>query len=165
MLPSLFDSVPHDILLTKLNCEVGVTGSLLDLIHNYLSGREQIFTVLNGVKSELLPVSVGIPQGSLLGPTLFMLFTNDFPSSVPTRSIYMYADDTTIFCIGETPDLAIVKLNKALPEVYNWCLNNRLTPHPSNSEVILFTKGTPMGSIPPMYLGNSVLSLVTKTRL
>ena len=57
-----FDSVPHDILLKKLNCEFGVTGSLLDLICNYRSGRQQ-FTVLNGVKSDLLPVSMGIPQG------------------------------------------------------------------------------------------------------
>ena len=159
-----FDSVPHDILLTKLNRDFGVTGSLLDLIRNYLSGRQQ-FTVLNGVKSELLPVRMGIPQGSVLGPTLFVLFTNDLPSSVPTGSVYMYADDTTVFCIGETADLAIAKLNKALREFYNWCLNNRLTPHPSKSEVILFTKGTPMGPIAPVYLGNSVLSLVTKTRL
>ena len=159
-----FDTVPHDILLTKLNRDFGVTGSLLDLIRNYLSGRQQ-FTVLNGVKSELLPVSMGIPQGSVLGPTLFVLFTNDLPSSVPTGSVYMYADDTTVFCIGETDDLAIAKLNKALREFYNWCLNNRLTPHPSKRAVILFTKGTPMGPIAPVYLGNLVLSLVTKTRL
>ena len=161
-----FDSVPHDILWTKLNSDFGVTGSLLDLIRNCLSGRQQ-FTVLNGVKSELLPVPLrmGIPQGSGLGPTLFVLFTNDLPSSVLTGSVYMYADDTTVFCIGETADLAIAKLNKALREFYTWCLNNRLTPHPSKSEVILFTKGTPMGPIAPVYLGNPVLSLVTMTRL
>ena len=153
-LSSSFLSVPHDILLTKLNREFGVTGSLLDLIHNYLSGRKQ-FTVLNGVKSELLPVSMGIPQGSVLGPMLFVLFTNNLPSLVPTRSVYMYADDTTIFCIGETADLAIAKLNKALQVLQqNWCLNNLLTPHPSRSKVILFTKGTPMGPIAPVYLGD-----------
>ena len=68
-----FVSVPHDILLTKLNRDYGVTGSLLDLIRNYLSGRQQ-FTMLNGVKVELLPVPLrmGIPQGSGLGPTLFV---------------------------------------------------------------------------------------------
>ena len=131
--------MPHDILLTKLNREFGVTGSLLDLIRNYLSGRQQ-FTVLNGVKSELLPVSMGIPQGSDLGPTLFVLFTNDSPSSVLTGSVYTYADDTTVSCIGETADLAIARLNKALREFYNWCLNKRLTPHPTKTEVILFTK-------------------------
>ena len=56
--------VPHDTLLTKLNREFGVTGSLLDLIRSYLSDRQ--CTVLNGVKSELLPVSMWIPQGSVL---------------------------------------------------------------------------------------------------
>lgn len=161
-LSNSFLSVPHDILLTKLNREFGVTCSL----RNYLHGRQQ-FTMLNGVKSELLPVSMGISQGSVLGPTLFVLFTNDLPSSVPTGSVYMYADDTTVFCFGETADLAIAKLNKALREFYNWCLNNRLTPHPRKSEVILFTKRTTMGPIAPhVYLiGNSVLTLVTKTRL
>ena len=159
-----FDSVSHVILLIKLNCEFGVNGSLLDLIRNYLSGRQQ-FTVLNGVKSDLLPVSMGIPQGSVLGPTLFVLFTNDLPRSMPSGSVYMYADDTTIYCVGETADLVIDQLNKALREFYIWCLNNRLTPHPSKSEVILFSKRTPMGPIAPVYLGNSVLSLVTKTIL
>ena len=108
---------------------------------------------------------MGIPQGSVLGPTLFVLFTNDLPRSVPSGSVYMYADDTTIYCVGETADLVIDQLNKALREFYIWCLNNRLTPHPSKSEVILFSKRTPMGPINPVYLGKSVLSLVTKTKL
>ena len=154
-----FDRVPHYIVLKKLNCEFGVNGSLLDLICNYLSGRPQ-FTVLNGVKSTLLPVSMGIPQGSVLGPTLFVVFTNDLPSSVPFGSVYMYAD-TTIYCVGETADLAIDQVNKALRTFYNWCLNNRLTPHPRKSEVILFTKGTPLGPIALVHLGNAVLNLVT----
>ena len=145
-LKKAFDNAPH---------EFGVTGSLLELIRNYLSGRQQ-FTVLNGVKSDLLPVSMGILRRSVLGPTLLVLFTNDLPSSVPTGSVYMYADDTTIFCVGETAALAISQLNKSLREFYNWCQTNRLTPYPSKSEVILFTKGTPMGPIASVYLGNSV---------
>ena len=107
-----FDSVPHDILLKKLNCEFGVKDSLFDLICNYLSGRQQI-TVLNGVKSDL-PLSMGTPEGSVLGPTLFVLFTNDFPSYVPSGSVYMYAGDTTIYCVGGTADLAIDERNRAL---------------------------------------------------
>ena len=55
--------------------------------------------------------------------TLFVVFTNDLPSSVPFGSVYMYADDTTIYCVGETADLAIDQVNKALREFYNWCLS------------------------------------------
>ena len=79
-----FDSIPHDILLKKLNCEFGVNGSPLGLTCNYLSGRQQ-FTTLNCVKSDLLPVSMMIPRGSVLGLTLFVLFTNSV--------------DLTFFCV------------------------------------------------------------------
>ena len=153
-----FDSVSHDILEMKLNRDFRITGTLLDWL------RQQ-FTVLNGVKSERSRVSFGIPQGSVIGPTLFTLFTNDLPASVSSGSLYMYADDTTAYCIGETIDIAIAKLNKALKEVYTWCLTNRLTPHPGKSEVMLLSKGTLMGPHAPIQLGSSMLRCVTKTRL
>ena len=80
-------------------------------------------------KSEFLPVNYGIPQGSLLGPFLFMFLTSDLPSSVKSGELFMCADDTTVYCIGENVDQAVVQLNKALADLYTWCLNNRLTPH------------------------------------
>ena len=131
-----FDSVSHDILEMKLNQDFGITGTLLDWLNSYLHGRQQ-FTVLNGVKSECSRVSFGKPQGSVLGPTLFTLFTNDLPASVSSGSLYMYADDTKAYCIRETIDIAIAQLNKTLKEVYTCCLTNRLTPHPGKSEVML----------------------------
>ena len=95
-----FDSVSHEILVKKLNHHFGITGSLLAWLKDYLNDRHQ-FTTLNGTHSDLASVSTGIPQGSVLGPTLFTLFTNDLPSSIVSGSLYMYADDTTIYCIGE----------------------------------------------------------------
>ena len=148
----------------KLESQFGITGGLLDWIKSYLSGRTQ-YTVLNGVTSELLPVKTGIPQGSVLGPTLFTLFCNDLPSAVGSGTLYMYADDTTIFCIGESADIALIQLNKALKEVYKWCLENRLTPHPGKSEIMILSKKSIMGPLPPVYLGQSVLRYVSKTRL
>ena len=62
------------------------------------------FTVLNGVASDLLSVTAGIPQGSVLGLTLFTLFTSDLPSAVRSGSLFMYADDTSIFCVGQSAD-------------------------------------------------------------
>lgn len=84
----------------------------------------------------MLPVTNGVPQGSLLGPTLFNIFTNNLPSMVQSVSLYMFADDTTVFCIGDSADMAIAQLNKALHEVYTWCLNNQPTPHPGKIEVM-----------------------------
>ena len=77
-----------------------------------------------------MPESVGIPQGSVLGPTLFSLFANDLPSSMKSGSVYLFADDVTIYCIKETADEAVAQLDKALDELYDWCILNRLTPHP-----------------------------------
>ena len=67
----------------------------------------------------------------------------------------MYADDTSIYCIGDTADLATA----------TWCLSNRLTPHPDKSKVMVLSRGTIMGPIAPVYIGDSILRLVTKTRL
>ena len=144
-----FDSVSHEILLSNLESNFGISGGLrLEWINTYLGGRMQS-SVLNGVKSEPLPVTVGIPQGSVLGPTLFTLFTNDLPSTVSSGFLLMYADDTTIFCIGQSADLAIAVLNKALQKVHRWSLANRLTPHPGKIEVMLLCKKDTLGPLSP----------------
>ena len=112
-----FDSVSHEILVKKVECNFGTTEVLLDRIQDNLSGRMQ-FTVLNGVKSDMLPVKTCKPQGSVLCPILFTLFANDLPAAITMGSLFMYADDTSIFCIGESVDAAIASLNRALQEVY-----------------------------------------------
>jgi len=119
----------------KLERHCGIKGLTLDWLKSYLTGRKQ-FTVLNGVKSDLLSEPMGIPQGSVLGPTLFTPFTNDLPLSVRSGSLYMFVDDTTVFCIGDT-----------LQEAYNWCCDNQLTPHPGKSEAMLLCRGNPMRPI------------------
>ena len=95
-----FDSVLHTILEMKLERDFGISGPLLDWLKSYLKERQQ-FTAVNGSTSEMIPISFGIPQGSVLGPTLFTLFTNDLPSSVSSGSVYMFADDTTVYCMSD----------------------------------------------------------------
>ena len=112
----------------------------------------------------MLPVSFGIPQGSVLGPTLFALFTNDLPTSVKTGSVYMFADDTSIYCTGVTAEKVIAQLNTALQEIYEWCLFNRLTRRQGKSEAVLITRSPP-DDIPLIFIGSSVIKWVTKSCL
>ena len=159
-----FDSVSHTILEMKLERDFGISGPLLDWLKSYLKERQQ-FTAVNGSTSEMIPISFGIPQGSVLGPTLFTLFTNDLPSSVSSGSVYMFADDTTVYCMSDTAEKSIAQFNSALRELNEWCLINRLTPHPSKSEAILISRRNPPANIPPIFIGDSTIKWVSKSRL
>jgi hypothetical protein len=80
-------------------------------LKSYLRDKTQ-YTVVNGKESSIAKITYGIPQGSVLGPTLFALFTNDLPENVESGNVYMYADDTTLYCIGDSADEVVSTLNK-----------------------------------------------------
>ena len=98
-----FDTIKHDILLRKLE-HYGIRGLALDLLTDYLSSRFQYVT-LDGVCSDLLPISIGVPQGSVLGPLLFIVYINDIANCVSdsNKSLFiLFADDTYIFIRAKT---------------------------------------------------------------
>ena len=89
-----FDSVPHQELLFKL-WRAGIVGNLWCLLRDYLTSRLQCVAVEDSI-SGFLPVSSGVPQGSIVGPLLFILYVNDLPVAVPSSKVFMYADDTKL---------------------------------------------------------------------
>ena len=121
------------------------------------------FSVVNEHHSSVLNVTCGIPQGSVLGPTLFALYTNDLP--VTSGSIFMYADDSTVYCIGGTVDNTVTSLNRALSELNSWCLENSLTPHPAKCEAMLLMRKPHIGPLIPVTIGEARIEWVKHTRL
>ena len=93
-----FDAVSHAVLMEKTE-KTGIRGALYNWMLNHLTNRYQ-YTDVNGLKSRIRIVEYGVPQGSLLGPRLFKIHVNDLPESVDEWVIYLSADDTTVWYIG-----------------------------------------------------------------
>jgi hypothetical protein len=112
-----FDKVWHKGLLFKLQC-FGVGGSLLTWIGSYLSNRKQR-VVLNGQESSILCSNAGVPQGSILGPLLFLIFINDIEISIKS-DMFIFADDVTLAKIYDLLSEAESCLNTDLNTISKW---------------------------------------------
>ena len=106
-----FETVWHKGLIAKLN-QQKVTGKCLDLFKSYLDNRKQV-VVVDGEKSKILPVTAGIPQGSKLGPLLFIIYINDIENNLESE-ILIFADDTTLIAHGSNPCVTVAQLNRDL---------------------------------------------------
>ena len=134
-LKKAFDTVCHRTLLCKLD-HYGIRGSPLNLINSYLE-REQ-FVSLNGVNSKTQRNNFGVPQGSTLGPLLFLIYINDMPTAIET-SPRLFADDTCLIINHEKVRTLQDKMNMELKKLHNWCNANKLTINPSKSTAILIS--------------------------
>uniref|UniRef100_A0A3Q3GUZ1 Reverse transcriptase domain-containing protein n=1 Tax=Labrus bergylta TaxID=56723 RepID=A0A3Q3GUZ1_9LABR len=136
-LTKAFDTVDHTILLQRLH-DVGFDNSSLKWFQNYLSNRVQCVTVQSD-RSEHLPLSKGVPQGSVLGPVLFTSYINNIASVFTICKAHLYADDTVLYCFAETAHLAMETLQEALHKLQNALLDLKLLLNADKTKYMLFT--------------------------
>ena len=123
-LSKAFDTIDHDTLLYKLH-NYGIRGNAHKLITSYLTNRQQYTSVL-GENSDKLSAIFGVPQGSVLGPLLFLLYINDISNTTDMCNFVLFADDTNIFVIGDSKDEVYQKANTVLNSVNNYMFCNKL---------------------------------------
>ena len=130
-----FDTVDHNLLLAKLY-QLGLSPSAASWFQSYLSNRSQVTRVKDSLSSPGFPTS-GVPQGSVLGPSLFSVFINDLPNVLPSDSIALFADDTAIYIVSNN----LVSLNSALQRCLDlanlWMMNNGLQLNASKTKCML----------------------------
>ena len=120
-----FDTVNHEILLKKIY-KLGLRGNLGKWLKNYLTNRKQC-TIANNIVSELKNITCGVPQGSVCGPLLFLLYINDLPQILNYTHVSLYADDTVIYIHDSDAIHACNLLQHDLTTLQNWCNMNKLT--------------------------------------
>lgn len=135
-LAKAFDTIDHDLLLSKLYC-YGIRGNAHNLLKSYLTGRKQRVKV-NGVKSEYCYVKTGVPQGTILGPLLFVIYVNDLLERMPEDMLVSFADDTAVLSADETWQKVQDKMNLYLDKTYNWLATNKLSLNISKTVFITF---------------------------
>ena len=153
-----FDVVDHNLLLKKLY-KYGFRGKSNDWLRSYLTDRKQ-FVNLNSTNSSTLPITHGVPQGSVLGPLLFLLFINDFPNSNSFFKFTLFADDSSLICKfkHESPSVVHSKLKQNLIPVFKWLLENKIKVNSDKSKFIVFRyKFLPI-QINPLPFGDGFIS-------
>jgi len=157
-----FDKVWHEGLIFKLE-QNGVSGRLLTLFESYLRNRKQR-VALNGSFSQFSNIESGVPQGSILGPLLFLIYINDLEKNIKS-SIKFFADDTMLFSIVKNPDLSALDLNHDLEVICNWAHQWKLEFNPDpkkQANEVLFSCKKNTQEHPPIYFNGSEVTKVKK---
>jgi len=132
-----FDTVDHQILLKKLS-NLGVRGIELEWFRNYLSNRKQ-YVYINEKSSSLLSILIGVPQGSILGPLLFLIYINDLPQCNSLNNS-LFADDTMLLESHEDLPSLVEKINSEFHKIVNYFQFNKLALHKDKTKFIVFFK-------------------------
>ena len=153
-----FDKVWHEGLIFKLE-QNGVSGNMLKLFQNYLSNRKQR-VVLNGSCSDHSSIESGVPQGSVLGPLLFLVYINDLERNIKSN-VKFFADDTMLFSIVKDPKISANDLNHDIDVTHQWANQWKLEFNPdSNKQAteVLFSCKISNPSHPQIMFNGTVVS-------
>ena len=145
-LKKAFDTVNHEILIKKLE-HYGVRGTSREWFSSYLNNRTQ-YTFCNNYSSDLKVINCGVPQGSVLGPLLFLLYINDLPNISKKLSFYLFADDTNIFYQSSDLNSLQKTINQELRKLSLWLNANRLALNISKTNFVIFAaKNKPLKNV------------------
>ena len=160
-----FDVIDHNIMIAKLS-KYRLSSLALDWMKSYLMERSQrVF--FNGSLSDRQYNNCGVPQGSCLGPLLFIIFTNELPHVTKNTNMVMYADDTTLYSSASTINELAISLNQDLERVSNWVRENKLALNVTKTKSIVFGSRYMLADDPQLHLSMSgtPIEQVKKTKL
>ena len=126
----------HEVLLSKLD-HYGVRGLTNNWFESYLTGRKQ-YVSINGYNFSLSSIAYGIPQGSVLGSLLFVLYINDLPSAIKFRKVHHFSDDTNLLFLTNSIKEINKFINTDLKNLSNWLNANKISLNVKKTETIIF---------------------------
>ena len=154
-----FDLVEHSLLLSKMG-RYGIRGHCLDYFRSYLSNRASL-VALNSAMSDQYPISASVPQGSVLGPVLFNLYTNDLCYYIVNSNITVYADDAALVMIGPDLNHLTQLMNSELLKLSVWCRYNGLSLNSNKTKFMIFTNMT-IDTVPTIYIDGTSIEYVSQ---